>query len=88
MDFFSEDIAFAYGHLKHIINEFIMGAQWAGIGRQAEVGNPYTISSFLHFFSLATSKIQYLLAKLIMLYPENLKKKKKRVEKQRLAGPH
>ena len=52
-------------------------SQWAVTGRHKEIGNPYTFffSFFHYFFSLATSQISYLLAKLIMLDPENLKKK-------------
>ena len=40
-----------------------------------EIGKRYPFLVVLDFFSLATGQISYLLAKLIMLDPENLKKK-------------
>ena len=45
--------------------------QWDRFGRQAEMVIYTCLGRFLIFFSLATNQISYLLAKLIMLDPEN-----------------
>ena len=54
-------------YFKHT-KSFTSIAQWAGIGRQAEIGNPYTFCSFSNFYLLARSKFSYLLAQRTFLF--------------------
>ena len=58
-----------------------VATQWAQIDRYAEIGKYPLFFLFFHFYLVPSIQISHLLAKLIMLDPENLKKKEEKVSK-------